>query len=982
MLAAGSDPGQVRDLLSSVRDQPSPAIELVVVAIGDDAALVNARLGAGDDTRARFLRAATLVDGRLSGVRRARGRFVLVASPGDRYPPGALADLVPALVPGETLLLSTGVDDAEPADLAVRPEAARFPVLGRLVLPRERALVVLEGRAPEPEDPEGMLPALSALGAGFTPTPYAAWQNLRDAEPAPFSTRRDPLPGLAAHVAVDRATLGALPAAGRAQRALGAINGLRPFNEAAEVAADADWALLVEHARAVVDLARDRLDEVDVVVRAQALLVVAGRRTDLVALCARHGADADVPTSVVGDTVVADLGIEPGPGPGPDDLVLGEHQTRLRAQARRLLVQGDCVVVEVFVGIEHTNQVRTPQVEARLVAGAESRPVLVETATDPAVTRWMAEAEHDHDAGSLLLRIPLAELSVGSWQIVLDWSDGALRRSGPVTELAAQGSAGRGPLVLPDDRTVRLLARHGHLALVVAEGIPVGAPEPTLSRIETVDGALRVTVPGTVDRVWLEGQGVRVEGRPGTAGFWTVPLSADAWGLGERPLVSGGYRLRLERGGQRVPVVVSDLVTDLLPLLVHTEEHRIQVLAAPEGVVVRLEPLLAEDEIGVRAQRRLRAAYGAIEDRLDDRLVYFQSFTGEWAGDHPRAIHDELVRRLGDRRTDLDLRWLVADAAAPVPPGARPVLFRSREWSDVLARASYLVTNIELERWFRRREGQQILQTFHGYPSKAMGLGLWRPRGLLPSQIESQLEHTSRTWNALLTPDPEMDQYYRRDYAYDGRILPLGYPRNDALVLPVAASTRATVRARLGIAAGQKAVLYAPTWRENLATGFRAAEAVHHLDVEAATAALGDDYVLLLRGHRFHAPTGSKGSRVIDVTAYPDINDLILAADVAVLDYSSLRFDFALTGRPMVFLVPDLETYGSSTRGFLWDYRETAPGPLVATTAEVVAALADLDGLGTRWAPDLAAFNERYNRLNDGHASERVVTDFFGPLLG
>jgi CDP-glycerol glycerophosphotransferase len=307
-------------------------------------------------------------------------------------------------------------------------------------------------------------------------------------------------------------------------------------------------------------------------------------------------------------------------------------------------------------------------------------------------------------------------------------------------------------------------------------------------------------------------------------------------------------------------------------------------------------------------------------------------------------------------------------------------LLRSRAWYDVLARAGHIVTNIELERWFRRRPGQQMLQTFHGYPSKTMGLGLWHTRGLLPSHVEQQLDHTSRTWNALLTPDPEMDAYYRREYAYDGRILALGYPRDDVLVGPDRHDIRTDTRHRLGIAPGQRVVLYAPTWRDDLATNFRAAETTHHLDVEQAAAALGDDYVLLLRGHRFHTSAAPAGSRVLDVTSYPDVNDLMLAADAAVLDYSSMRFDFALTGRPMVFLVPDLDDYGSRTRGFLWDFGETAPGPWVDDTAGVVSELRDLDALSTRWAGPLVAFNARYNSLNDGRAAERVVEAFFADL--
>ena len=99
-----------------------------------------------------------------------------------------------------------------------------------------------------------------------------------------------------------------------------------------------------------------------------------------------------------------------------------------------------------------------------------------------------------------------------------------------------------------------------------------------------------------------------------------------------------------------------------------------------------------------------------------------------------------------------------------------------------------------------------------------------------------------------------------------------------------------------GIAPHQKAVLYAPTWRDDLATNFRAAAADHRPGRRPAAAALGPDYVVLLRGHRFHTTRQRCGCPGDRRPGHPEINDLILAADAAVLDYSSLRFDFALTG--------------------------------------------------------------------------------------
>ena len=312
------------------------------------------------------------------------------------------------------------------------------------------------------------------------------------------------------------------------------------------------------------------------------------------------------------------------------------------------------------------------------------------------------------------------------------------------------------------------------------------------------------------------------------------------------------------------------------------------------------------------------------------------------------------------------------------PDGAEPVLFRSREFYDALATAGTVVTNVEMDRFFRTRPGQRLVQTFHGYPSKAMGLDLWRSKNHGPTRLQLQLANTSRNWSVALTPTPEMDRYYREQYSYDGVILHQGYPRDDALVGPAAAARRGEARRRLGIADGRTAVLYAPTWRDDLATNFRAAPLVSHLDVAEAARALGDDYVLLLRGHRFHPRQTGTRARVLDVTGYPEINDLVLAADVTVLDYSSLRFDVALTNRPMVFLVPDLEDYAGTGRGFLYPFTDSTPGPLVSTTAEVVEHLRDLPGLTATYAGQLARFNATYNSHQDGHAAARVVDHLWG----
>ena len=155
---------------------------------------------------------------------------------------------------------------------------------------------------------------------------------------------------------------------------------------------------------------------------------------------------------------------------------------------------------------------------------------------------------------------------------------------------------------------------------------------------------------------------------------------------------------------------------------------------------------------------------------------------------------------------------------------------------------------------------------------------------------------------------------------------------------------------RLGVPEGKTTVLYAPTYRDNLTTRTYAAKRFDELDLVEMTRALGPDVVVLLRGHNNNQRELDRVlsiPNVVDVTDYPEINELTVAADVAILDYSSLRFEWALTGKPVLFFVPDVDSYFAS-RPPLFDYAGTAPGPWLSTTAEVVDKLRDLDAAHRR----------------------------------
>jgi len=368
-----------------------------------------------------------------------------------------------------------------------------------------------------------------------------------------------------------------------------------------------------------------------------------------------------------------------------------------------------------------------------------------------------------------------------------------------------------------------------------------------------------------------------------------------------------------------------------------------------------------------------RAVGGRVVQRTGSpspRRVFYNSFNGQFS-DNPRAIYEELHRR----ETTLRHAW-IADGAS-FPAGVATVAPYSLGYLREAGRAGHVVSNRQMPNNFRKRRGATYLQTWHGTPLKRIGFDndRWKqnPRGL---------DHMARDfakWDFLVSQSPFSTEIFRRAFRFDGEILETGYPRNDILNSPEADATRARVREALGIEEGVRAVLYAPTWRDNVIDEGGALRFSLALDAERLQAALGASHHLLLRLHYLLGrASASAGAFVSDVSAHPDIRELYLAADVLITDYSSAMFDFAVTGKPLLLFPYDLDEYRDSVRGFYFDLEAEAPGAVCRSTDAVIDALRDLDSVHAANAARYVRFRERFCPFDDGSAAARVVDRVMG----
>ena len=355
--------------------------------------------------------------------------------------------------------------------------------------------------------------------------------------------------------------------------------------------------------------------------------------------------------------------------------------------------------------------------------------------------------------------------------------------------------------------------------------------------------------------------------------------------------------------------------------------RRARIITRRDGsVAVAVIPPLTPRERSRRGRRLLvEREAGALRP-----AVFMESFGGRSGGDNPAAICEDLAAH--DVRAPL--WWSVVDGKVPVPSGAVPVVVGSQEWVEALRTSRVIVTNDHLPDWFSKREGQHLLQTWHGTPIKKL-LHDAAP-GSVSLRYQRLMARQVRQWDLLLAQNREAEQRLRRALGYSGQVRVGEYPRNVKLLGGIEVGRR--VRSDLGIGEEQRVILYAPTWRERLRhpEGLAGHSNGQGLRGEVYPAHR-TDAVVLMRTH--HMNRVRPGPGLVDVSRYPSIEELMMAADVLVSDYSSIFLDFALTGKPAVVYVPDLEHYRDVERGLYGDWPRRSGLPIALDHDELTLHL-------------------------------------------
>ncbi|HEY8983262.1 MAG TPA: CDP-glycerol glycerophosphotransferase family protein, partial [Streptomyces sp.] len=346
-------------------------------------------------------------------------------------------------------------------------------------------------------------------------------------------------------------------------------------------------------------------------------------------------------------------------------------------------------------------------------------------------------------------------------------------------------------------------------------------------------------------------------------------------------------------------------------------------------------------------------------------------FAAYWNADYacnPAAI-DQKLREIAPA---VKPTWVLKPNPRNRPPAGTPTVHPgSFGFWRAMARSQYFVNNVNFPTKVVKRRGQVFVQTHHGTPLKRMGVDqVEYPLGAAQLDMRLLMDRVDR-WDYSVSSNSFTTAIWDRAYPSPSYTsLDYGYPRNDVLA-NATPEDRAAARAKLGLEADEKVVLYAPTHRDYQSTPQPL------LDVEHFAHSIGAEFTVLVRAHYFNLDASHGGSTgVIDVSGHPNVEELYLAADCLLTDYSSLMFDYAILDRPIVLFANDWDVY-RATRGTYFDIHSVSPGPVAATKEDLV----DVFRSG-RWSDDTSAksraeFRRRFCEFDDGRAAERVVRRVF-----
>lgn len=370
--------------------------------------------------------------------------------------------------------------------------------------------------------------------------------------------------------------------------------------------------------------------------------------------------------------------------------------------------------------------------------------------------------------------------------------------------------------------------------------------------------------------------------------------------------------------------------------------------------------------------------------QTDGKTIVFNAFNGKSYTCTPKAVYEYMLA--SGKYEDYRFIWVVRDmekyAFLEDNPNTTIVKNRSKEYEKALASAKYWICNYRIYDYIYPKADQYYVQCWHGTPLKRLGYDIEHSDNAMNSRQEicDKYRTDAEKFSFILSPSAFASEKFisawnLAETGQADKIVEVGYPRDDFMINYTEADVK-RIKDSLELPVDKKILLYAPTWRDNQHTAGVGYVYTNPVDFGKLRDSLSDEWVILFRAHYLVANAfdfDEYEGFVYNVSKYDDINDLYVISDMLITDYSSVFFDYANLKRPILYYMYDLEYYKDELRGFYIDLSEL-PGPIIEKEDDLIPAIRKLDR-EFKYDEKYQHFNERFNYLNDGHASQRLIEE-------
>lgn len=356
-------------------------------------------------------------------------------------------------------------------------------------------------------------------------------------------------------------------------------------------------------------------------------------------------------------------------------------------------------------------------------------------------------------------------------------------------------------------------------------------------------------------------------------------------------------------------------------------------------------------------------------DAIEKGKVMFFPFQGEYTC-NLKYIGEEITRR----NLPLKQVWVSLNNADRMknrfPSDVSVVKFGTREYYEQLCTSQVLIENAFnfSKGYFRKKKGQTFIQTMHG----SLGIKKIGPDVVKNAERNKRGFTSAGLTDICISNSSFETMVYRTSFWKNNRVEELGHARNDIFFADniQQEQIRNRVCGYYSLGSNVNMALFAPTYRNSDECIER--EAIDFTRLKAALEArFGGTWVILNRAHHSDLKNAKRSTLpfVIDAGNYPDIQELMIAVDLGITDYSSWIYDYVLSYKPGVLFVPDLDSYDQS-RGFYYPIEET-PYPICRTNDELVSQILSLDVQNIE--DEIAVFLKKRGCVDDGNASKKIV---------